>query len=119
MNNPDKIFNICQRRRLKEENQGNGISKEQWMEVMNFFNWECAYSGIQLNKDNRSLDHIIPLNKNGENEIWNLIPMYLPYNSSKKDNEMLNWYTQQPFFNEDRLGKIYEWIEYAKDKYKK
>ena len=37
----------------------------------------------------------------------------------KYNKEMLDWYTQQPFFNEDRLGKIYEWIEYAKNKYKK
>ena len=52
-NNPDKLFNSHCKRRIKEESQGNGFTKEQWFEMMNFFNWECAYSGIQLTKENR------------------------------------------------------------------
>ena len=117
INNPDKVFNKCQKRRLREESQGNGITKEQWLEMMEFFNWSCAYSGIQLNKNNRSIDHIIPLDKNGENEIWNMCPMYMPYNSSKNIKNMEEWYVLQDFYSEERLNKIYEWIEYAKNKY--
>lgn len=41
------------------------------------------------------------------------------YNSSKHTKDMLNWYIQQEFFLEERLNKIYEWIEYAKNKYNK
>ena len=118
-NNPQKVFNQNQKRRKLEECQGEGITKDQWYEMMIFFNWECAYSGIQLNKDNRSIDHIIPLNKNGENNIWNCIPMLISYNSSKNDNDWLEWYIQQDFYNEERLNKIYEWIEYANEKYNK
>ena len=110
-------FNACQRRRTKEAALGNGITKEQWLECMNFFGWKCAYSGEPLNKGNRSLDHITPLNSGGENEIWNLVPMYRNYNSSKNDKEMLEWYKEQPFYSEDSLKKIYEWQEYAYNKY--
>ena len=116
-NNPDKLFNSHCKRRIKEESQGNGFTKEQWFEMMNFFNWECAYSGIQLTKENRSIDHVVPLDNDGENEIWNCVPMYTNYNSSKKVKDILEWYMQQPFFSIDRLTKIYEWRIYAYEKW--
>lgn len=118
-NNPHIELNNRIKRRLKEENQGSGITKEQWFDMMEFFGWKCAYSGMQLDRSNRSVDHIIPLNNNGEHEVWNCVPMYMPYNSSKNTNNMLEWYIQQEFYLEERLNKIYEWIEYAKNKYQK
>ena len=112
-------FNAQCRRRSKEAALGNGITVEQWQECMQFFGWKCAYSGKPLKEGNRSLDHITPLNSGGENEIWNLVPMYINYNSSKSDKGMLEWYKEQPFYSEDRLKKIYEWQEYAYNKYYK
>lgn len=121
--NPDKTFNYNQKRRLKEENQGDGISKDQWLEMMKFFDWKCAYSGEYIggdsNKDIRSIDHITPISLNGEHEIWNCVPMHVFYNKSKHNNNMLDWYIQQPFYSEERLNKVYEWVEYAKNKYNK
>lgn len=111
--NPHISFNNTQKRRLREKNQGNGISKEQWIEMMNFFEWKCAYSGLSLDKNNRSIDHIIPISKNGENEIWNMCPMIKTYNSSKYTNDMEEWYIEQEYFDIDRLLKIYNWMEYA------
>ena len=110
-------FNAYNRRRAKEQAQGSGLTKEQWLEMMKFFNWHCAYSGITLTKDTRSIDHVVALNKNGEHEVWNLVPMYRPYNSSKHDKDMLKWYKQQDFYSEERLAKIYEWQEYALNKW--
>ena len=112
-------FNKRQRRRIKEEQQGTGITKDQWLEMMNFFNWKCAYSGEALTKDNRSVDHIVPLNIGGDNIIWNMAPMKLNYNSSKQDKDMLEWYKEQDFYDPKRLAKIYEWQEYAYNKYGK
>ena len=83
--------------------------------MMNFFNWKCAYSGVSLNKNNRSIDHIIPLDKGGENEIWNCVPMLNSYNSSKHDKDIIEWYENQEYFSEERLNKIYEWVKYAYD----
>ena len=118
-NNPEKVFNSHSKRREKEENQGNGFTKEQWKEMMDFFEWKCAYSGEYLggDSDKRSIDHIVPLNNNGEHEIWNLVPMHFNYNSSKRDKNMLDWYMQQDYFDIDRLIKIYEWRIYAFNKW--
>ena len=112
-------FNKRQKRRIKEEEQGTGITKEQWLEMMNFFDWKCAYSGETLTKDNRSVDHIIPLNSGGDNMIWNCAPMTRNLNSSKCDKDMLEWYREQDFYDTKRLDKIYEWQEYAFNKWYK
>jgi hypothetical protein len=115
--NPDICFNNDTVKRLRKEQQGNGVTKEQWLEMMTFFDWKCAYSGERLSNENRTIDHIIPLNNGGLNEIWNCVPMLRNYNSSKRTNEMLKWYTRQAYFNEERLQKIYEWQEYAFEKW--
>ena len=112
-------FNSYQRRRAKEEEQGTGITKDQWLEMMKFFDFRCAYSEERLTKDTRSVDHIVPLNSNGEHEIWNLVPMAKSLNSSKQDKDMLEWYREQSFYNPNRLAKIYKWQEYAFNKWGK
>ena len=111
-------FNNSQRRRIKEEQLGNGITKDQWLEMMSFFGWKCAYSGETLTKDTRSIDHIVPLNSGGNNMIWNCVPMLRSLNSSKRDKNMLEWYREQDFYSEARLAKIYEWKEHARKKWK-
>ena len=58
-------FNSSCRRRTREQNQGNGINKDKWLEMMNYFDWKCAYSGQILSKDTRTIDHIKPLNQGG------------------------------------------------------
>lgn len=112
-------FNGHCKRRAREQSQGRGITKEQWLEMMNYFNWQCAYSGIRISKqEDRSIDHIVPVDKGGEHEIWNVVPMYLPYNKRKNASDMLDWYKEQDFYDEDRLAKIYEWQAYAFNKYR-
>ena len=86
-----------------------------------FFDNKCAYSGECFNTDtlteSRSDDHIIPLSKGGLHEPWNIVPMKYGYNSSKCYKDMVEWYKQQKFFDIDRLMKIYEWQEYAFEKW--
>lgn len=119
--NPHIQFNNHSKRRYLEENQGNGITKEQWLEMMKYFNWCCAYSGEYIGGDSkfRTIDHIMALNNGGLNEIWNCVPMYRLHNISKYTNDMLDWYRKQDFFSEERLEKIYQWIEYAYKKWSK
>ena len=112
-------FNDQYKRRTKEQNQGKGITTNQWLECMKFFNWKCAYSGQALSKGTRSLDHVKPLNQGGEHEIWNTVPMDKGLNSSKNDKDMEEWYQEQDFYLEERLQKIYEWQEYAYNKWHK
>ena len=115
--NPEVFFNYRNKRRSREENQGRGITKEQWLDMMNFFEWRCAYSGETLSEETRSIDHIIPLAKEGLNEPWNCVPMVKYYNISKNASNINEWYITQNFYSEERLNKIYEWQEYAYNKY--
>ena len=117
--NPHISFNNRNKRRQLEENQGNGITKEQWLEMMEYFDWCCAYSGEYIGGDSefRTIDHIIPLSKGGEHEVWNCVPMYNSYNYNKYTNDMEEWYRQQEYFSKKRLEKIYIWIEYAWSKW--
>ena len=91
--------------------------------MMKFFNWRCAYSGEYLggskNSFDRTIDHIIPISKNGPHEIWNLVPMARSLNSSKNNKDMLTWYKSQECFDRERLDKIYQWQEYAFNKWYK
>lgn len=116
-------FNRRNRRRKREEQQGEGITGDQWLEMMNFFDWKCAYSGEYIggeeNQSIRSIDHIIPLAKGGAHKVWNCVPMYRPFNSSKNDKDIKEWYPQQDFYDEDRLNKIKEWCKYAYNKWGK
>lgn len=119
-NNPEKNLNYHTKRRMSKESQGRGVTKEQWYEMMNYFDWKCAYSGeyIGSDSDKRTIDHIIPLNKGGLNEIWNCVPMYSNYNSSKSTSSILEWYQKQIFYSEERLLKIIDWITYSMVKWK-
>ena len=114
-------FNRHNRRRTKEEQQGTGITKDQWLEMMKFFDFRCAYSDEYIGGDsfNRTIDHIVPLNSGGDNMIWNCVPMTRSLNSSKHAKDMVEWYKEQSFYSETRLAKIYEWQEYARKKWYK
>ena len=121
-NNPEKFFNNRNKRRSKLENQGRGITEEQWKECNSWFNWGCAYSGETLKNTNdtygRTLDHIVAIDNGGLNEPWNVISMRKGYNSSKNSRtDTLNWYLQQEYFDIDRLDKIIEWQIYAYEKW--
>ena len=112
-------FNNCHRRRIKEEQQGTGITKDQWLEMMKYFDWKCAYSGERLTDKTRSIDHIVPIDAGGDNMVWNMVPMTRSLNSSKNAKNMLEWYREQDCYSEARLQKIYEWQEYAYNKWGK
>ena len=73
--------------------------------------------GGKENQNIRSIDHIKPLNQGGKHEIWNIVPMRRPYNCSKQDKNLLEWYKEQDFYSEERLHKIYEWGKYSFKKY--
>ena len=81
--NKEQYWTRAHNRRIKENKQGDGITEEQFKELILFFDYKCAYSGESFSKKNqnkrRTLDHIIAINNNGDNEIWNLVPMCQGY----------------------------------------
>ena len=116
-------FNSSNKRRRKKEAQGTGATGDQWLEMMKFFNWKCAYSGEYIggndNSFNRTIDHIVPIDAGGDDMAWNMVPMLRNLNSSKNSKNMEEWYREQSFYSEARLAKIYEWQEYAYNKWGK
>ena len=107
------------RKRREWEKQGNGFTDIQWGSCLQFFNYECAYSGKPLDGQDVEVEHIVALANGGVHEIWNICPAIAKYNSSKKDKDMLEWYTQQEFYSKERLQRIYEWQQYAYNKWGK
>ena len=105
------------KRRAKLKSNGGEYTLEQWNECLEFFDYTCAYSGAELNKDNTNIEHIIPISKGGTNDITNIVPALDSVNKSKNASDMLEWYKQQPYYSEERLNKILDWLEYATKKY--
>ena len=112
-------FNAHNKRRHKKATQGTGVTGEQWREMMQYFNWRCAYTGKRLTDKTRSGDHIVPIDAGGDDMVWNMVPMLRNLNSSKQAKNMLEWYKEQDFYDPKRLQKIYEWQEYAYNKWGK
>lgn len=104
------------RRALKAQNGGE-YTLEQWQECLEFFDYKCAYSGAELNNSNVNVEHVLAISKGGTNNIYNIVPALDTVNFSKNASDMLEWYKQQPYYSEERLNKILDWIEYASNKY--
>lgn len=114
-NNKEKLKAKNHKRRTLKQNSGGSYTVEQWNESLKYFNNKCAYSGKPM--EQVSVEHIIPITKGGTSYIWNIIPCEAILNYSKQDKDLLEWYKEQEFYSEERLNKIYEYIEYMKNKY--
>lgn len=93
------------------------ITKEQYYEILEYFGYKCAYCGCDLDSDNRTLDHVIPLSKGGAVDPWCIVPCCGSCNSSKKDKNYLLWLDEKEMVDIEKIEKIYKWIEFAFDKY--
>lgn len=82
-------------------------TSEEWLESVRNFSYSCAYCG---SKSNLTVDHIIPISKNGANKQYNVIPACSTCNSSKGAREVVEWYTSKAFYLEDRLIAIHKWF---------
>jgi 5-methylcytosine-specific restriction endonuclease McrA len=84
--NPRKPALYMQRRRAKK-NQ-NGIFEISNLELKRLYESPCAQCG---NKQEITIDHIIPISRGGRHAIGNLQPLCKHCNSSKKDKLMVEW----------------------------
>ena len=85
-------------------------SEQEWLEVVAYFNYSCAYCAAECNI---TRDHIIPVHNNGTDYIFNVVPACSRCNSSKGASDVVDWYTRQSFYSKEKLLKIYEWFKYA------
>jgi 5-methylcytosine-specific restriction endonuclease McrA len=54
-------------------------------------NWKCFYCRIEITKDNRTVDHLIPLCRDGPHIIDNLLPSCNFCNNSKHGRNIIDW----------------------------
>ena len=85
-----------------------GLPQKEWNKVLQEFNFECAYCG---STDGLEQEHIVPVINGGRYEIGNIVPACRRCNASKKDKDMVNWYTRSDVFDAKRLQHI---MKYAK-----
>lgn len=102
------------KRKAAKISNGGSFTQTEWENCLKFFNYKCCYSGIDLDDKNISVDHVVPLKNGGTNYIYNIVCCDRLINSIKSCRDMVEWYRRQEYFNEDRLNKIYEWIELNK-----
>ena len=89
---------------------GENASKNELDECLSFFNHECAYSGVPLS-NKYHMDHIVPLSKDGSNNIHNRVPCLPTINLIKSTKDFETWYPSQSFYSEKRYLKIKEWMK--------
>ena len=100
------------KRRMLLKDRGD-FTIEEVLIALDFFDYQCAYTGETL-EECYHLDHVVPVIKGGYNYIWNIVPSNPAPNLSKGASDMEEWYRQQPYFSEERLHKIYEWVDLQK-----
>jgi predicted phage replisome organizer len=81
-----------------------GLPLNDWCDVLNTFNHQCAYCGSSNGELEQ--DHILPFNYGGKYEVKNIVPACRSCNASKGKKDMASWYSLQSFFSESRLGLI-------------
>jgi len=68
--------------RSKKRNNGGNFTKNEWEYIKWLYNYRCA---MCQKKIKLTIDHIIPISKNGRNDFNNIQPLCLKCNCSKQD----------------------------------
>lgn len=88
-NNKDKIASYNQKRRFKLKSSKENFTAKEWEVLKVEYNFKCASCGVSeeiLIKETKmglTIDHIIPLSKDGDNSIKNIQPLCKSCNSKK------------------------------------
>lgn len=112
--NPDKLKEYG----LKRMNKNHKINKREWKACKSYFNNCCAYCGLPIEQHKKKYNGILKnmdlhkehVNHEGANDLSNCVPACNFCNSSKKTHDMEKWYREQSFFSEEKLIKIYKWL---------
>lgn len=109
LENPEVSRMIEQRRRARMAELPHTLTVEEWEEALEYFDYSCAYCGVS--EEILHQEHVIPVVKGGGYTADNIIPACKSCNSSKHARDMEEWYSEQEFFNIERLLLLNEWIE--------
>lgn len=70
-------------RRLAKAGTPNRLTKQQWLGILDYFNYRCAYCLQPLDGQTPVLEHLIPLSRGGQHDPLNVVPSCQPCNNSK------------------------------------
>ena len=104
----ERIIDSGQKNRHNEQQ---ALTEIEWDMAIKYFGGKCCYCGKPMFPPTK--DHIIPLSMGGKLEVKNVLPCCQSCNSSKKDTEMETWFRKQPFYEEEKIQKIYDYIDFA------
>ena len=57
------------KRRAREYNAPGVFDYDKWLQRVEYFNWKCAYCGVQLTEQTLTCDHYKPLSRGGSSSI--------------------------------------------------
>lgn len=80
------------------------LTADEWHLTKKYFGYCCAYCGAKTKLEK---DHLIALSHKGKTTLENIIPACRSCNARKNAQSFEYWYKRQPFFDKQRLGKIY------------
>jgi len=62
----------------------NTLTSQEWLDILEAYNYRCAYCGVEFEVENMpTRDHIIPISKGGDNTKENVVPACRSCNSKK------------------------------------
>jgi len=61
------------------------FTRADWLALLKEFDHACAYCGTETKL---SLEHLMPLSRDGKTEVGNIVPACIPCNSSKRDQTL-------------------------------
>ena len=106
--NKEKIYEATYKRYSRMKGSVYSYSVQDWKDVLEYFNNECAYCGDKDGKLQR--EHVIPVSKNGGYVRTNIIPACVTCNTTKSAQLLEEWYPNYKSFSELRYEKIKKWI---------
>ena len=82
------------------------INNKNWKDsIHKITKYKCIYCGGK----SESIDHLFPRSKGGKSVTGNCVPCCLSCNGKKSDDEVLEWYRNQSFYDPRRGMAIRAW----------
>jgi hypothetical protein len=97
------------KRRARIRNLPNTLTVLEWLSTKEYFDGKCCYCGEELPLEQ---EHYIPVTKAGAYSKANILCACKSCNSSKNDQDALEWFKKQPFYDEVREANILGYLEF-------
>ncbi len=109
IDNPHARVTQEQRRRARKASVSSDFTPKDWTQALTYFEYKCAY--CRKEAEVLQQEHIIPVAKGGGYTPSNTIPSCSTCNLSKFTRDMESWFKKEPFYTEEALTKITQFVE--------